>query len=67
MLRDASSIAKEEMQTKTIEIEDEVIKELYYPIRPMGIEDAKLKTTRKTKRQIPSIHKHRNRKSKRNI
>lgn len=43
MLRDASSIAKEEMQTKTIEIEDEVIKELYYSIRPMGIEDAKLK------------------------
>ena len=29
MLRDASSMAKEEMQTKTIEIEDEVIKELY--------------------------------------
>ena len=43
MLRDASSMAKEEMQTKTIEIEDEVIKELYYSIRPMGIDDAKLK------------------------
>ena len=47
MLRDASSIAKEEMQTKTIEIEDEVIKELYYSIRPMGIEDAKLKLQEK--------------------
>ena len=47
MLRDASSIAKEEMQTKTIEIEDEVIKELYYSIRPMGIDDAKLKLQEK--------------------
>lgn len=47
MLRDASSIAKEEMQTKTIEIEDEVIKELYYSIRPMGIDDAKLKLKEK--------------------
>ena len=47
MLRDASSMAKEEMQTKTIEIEDEVIKELYYSIRPMGIEDAKLKLQEK--------------------
>ena len=47
MLRDASSIAKEEMQTKTIEIEDEVIKELYYSIRPMGTEDAKLKLQEK--------------------
>ena len=35
------------MQTKTIEIEDEVIKELYYSIRPMGIEDAKLKLQEK--------------------
>lgn len=48
MLRDASSMAKEEMQTKTIEIEDEVIKELYYSIRPMGIDDAKLKLQEKT-------------------
>ena len=47
MLRDASSMAKEEMQTKTIEIEDEVIKELYYSIRPMGIDDAKLKLKEK--------------------
>ena len=47
MLRDASSMAKEEMQTKTIEIEDEVIKELYYSIRPMGIDDAKLKLQEK--------------------
>lgn len=47
MLRDASSIAKEEMQTKTIEIEDEVIKELYYSIRPMGTDDAKLKLQEK--------------------
>ena len=34
-------------QTKTIEIEDEVIKELYYSIRPMGIDDAKLKLQEK--------------------
>lgn len=47
MLRDASSMAKEEMQTKKIEIEDEVIKELYYSIRPMGIDDAKLKLQEK--------------------
>ena len=47
MLRDASSMAKEEMQTKTIEIEDEVIKELYFSIRPMGIDDAKLKLQEK--------------------
>ena len=47
MLRDASSMAKEEMQTKTIEIEDEVIKELYYSIRPMGIDYAKLKLQEK--------------------
>lgn len=47
MLRDASSMAKEEMQTKTIEIKDEVIKELYYSIRPMGIDDAKLKLQEK--------------------
>ena len=47
MLRDASSMAKEEMQTKTIEIEDEVIKELYYSIRPMGIDDANLKLQEK--------------------
>lgn len=47
MLRDASSMAKEEMQTKTLEIEDEVIKELYYSIRPMGIDDAKLKLQEK--------------------
>ena len=47
MLRDASTMAKEEMQTKTIEIEDEVIKELYYSIRPMGIDDAKLKLQEK--------------------
>lgn len=47
MLRDASSMAKEEMQSKTIEIEDEVIKELYYSIRPMGIDDAKLKLQEK--------------------
>ena len=47
MLRDASSMAKEEMQTKTIEIEDEVIKELYYSIRPMGTDDAKLKLQEK--------------------
>lgn len=47
MLRDASSMSKEEMQTKTIEIEDEVIKELYYSIRPMGIDDAKLKLQEK--------------------
>ena len=47
MLRDASSMAKEEMQTKTIEIEDEVIKELYNSIRPMGIDDAKLKLQEK--------------------
>ena len=47
MLRDASSMAKEEMQTKTVEIEDEVIKELYYSIRPMGIDDAKLKLQEK--------------------
>ena len=47
MYRDASTIAKEEMQTKAIEIEDEVIKELYYSIRPMGIDDAKLKLQEK--------------------
>lgn len=47
MLRDASSMAKEEMQTKTVEIEDEVIKELYYSIRPMGTDDAKLKLQEK--------------------
>lgn len=47
MLRDASSMAKEEMQTKNIEIEDEVIKELYYSIRPMGTDDAKLKLQEK--------------------
>ena len=46
-IRDASSMAKEEMQTKTFEIEDEVIKELYYSIRPMGIDDAKLKLQEK--------------------
>ncbi len=47
MYRDASSIAKQEMQTKAVEIEDEVIKEIYYSIRPMGIDDAKLKLQEK--------------------
>lgn len=47
MLRDASSVAKDQMQTKTVEVENEVIKELYYSIRPMAIDDAKLKLQEK--------------------
>ena len=47
MYRDASRKEKEAMQKKTVEIENEVIKELYYSIRPMGIDDAKLKLQEK--------------------
>ena len=47
MFRDASSKEKIEMQAKAVEIEDEVIKELYYSIIPMGIDDAKLKLQEK--------------------
>lgn len=47
MFRDASGVAKEQMKEKVVEIEDEVIKELYYSIRPMGIDDAKLKLQEK--------------------
>lgn len=47
MFRDASGVSKEQMKEKNVEIEDEVIKEIYYSIRPMGIEDAKLKLQEK--------------------
>ena len=47
MYRDASIKEKEAMQTDTVEIEDEVIKEIYYSIVPMGIDDAKLKLQEK--------------------
>lgn len=45
--KDASIKEKAEMQSTKIEIEDEIIKELYYSIRPMGIDDAKLKLQEK--------------------
>ena len=47
MYRDASLKEKEAMQESKIEIENEVIKELYYSIRPMGIDDAKIKLEEK--------------------
>lgn len=47
MFRDASSRDKEAMQTSSIEIENEVIKEMYYSIEPMGVDDAKLRLQEK--------------------
>lgn len=47
MYRDASSKEKEAMQTTVVEIENEVIKEMYYSIEPMGVDDAKLRLQEK--------------------
>lgn len=45
--KDASIREKSEMQLNRTEIKDEIIKELYYSIEPMGIDDAKLKLQEK--------------------
>ena len=49
MNKDESIRVKESLATgnKTVSIENEVIKTLYYDIKPMSIEDAKLKLQEK--------------------
>ena len=48
-MTDSIRIKEEAREDEGIEIEDEIIKTLYYPIKPMGPEDAKLLLEEKPK------------------